>query len=178
MESFGKSMIFTVFAKAKEEISSSKTCIYDHNLPSKSTIDDQMSEMLSLSCTAMNLMTETVNFSASKKSTSIFSITRCQRMMHSSTLHIERCPRLWLMNRIQQRKDTQRNSPYLVQLKFKIQLKSEDRAIRKNTTSCKQHLKSRAQRQNIHGQRNYKPRLLGLQLSRSTGILGGKDQRN
>ena len=28
MESFGKSMIFTVFAKDKEEISSSKTCIY------------------------------------------------------------------------------------------------------------------------------------------------------
>ena len=35
MESFGKSMIFTVFAKVKEEISSSKTCIYDHSLPSK-----------------------------------------------------------------------------------------------------------------------------------------------
>ena len=51
--------------------------IHDHNLPSKSTIDDQISEMLSLSCTAMNLMTETVNFSASRKSTSIFSITRC-----------------------------------------------------------------------------------------------------
>ena len=78
MESFGKSMIFTVFAKDKEEISSSKTCIiHDHNLPSKSAIDDQISEMLSLSCTAMNLMTETVNFSASRKSTSIFSITRC-----------------------------------------------------------------------------------------------------
>ena len=28
MESFGKSMIFTAFAKAKEEISSSTTCIY------------------------------------------------------------------------------------------------------------------------------------------------------
>ena len=50
--------------------------IHDHNLPSKSTIDDQISEMLSLSCTAMNLMTETVNFSASRKSNSIFSVTR------------------------------------------------------------------------------------------------------
>ena len=164
---FGKSMIFTVFAMAKEEISSSKTCMITIS-PLKSTIDDQISEMLSLSCTAMDLMTETVNFSASRKFTSIFSITRCQRITHSSAIqrtlsaivvdesHIAVC-----------------GTPYfsilfcLVQLKFKLQLKSEDRAIRKNTTSCKQHLKSRAQRQNIHGQRNYKPRLLGLQLSRS-----------
>ena len=51
--------------------------LYDHNFPSKSTIDHQISEMLSLSCTALDLMTETVNFSASRKSTSIFSITRC-----------------------------------------------------------------------------------------------------
>ena len=92
---FGKSMIFTVFAMAKEEISSSKTCMITIS-PLKSNIDDQISEMLSLSCKAMDLMTETVN-----------------------------------------------------------------------TASCKQHLKSRAQRQYIHGQRNYKPRLLGLQLSRS-----------
>ena len=58
--SFGKSMIFTVFAMAKEEISSSKTCMITIS-PLKSTIDDQISEMLSLSCTAMDLMTETVN---------------------------------------------------------------------------------------------------------------------
>ena len=57
---FGKSMIFTVFAMAKEEISSSKTCMITIS-PLKSTIDDQISEMLSLSCTAMDLMTETVN---------------------------------------------------------------------------------------------------------------------
>ena len=57
---FGKSMIFTVFAMAKEEISSSKTCMMTIS-PLKSTIDDQISEMLSLSCTAMDLMTETVN---------------------------------------------------------------------------------------------------------------------
>ena len=67
---FGKSMIFTVFAMAKEEISSSKTCMITIS-PLKSTTDDQISEMLSLSCTAMDLMTETVNFSASRKSTSI-----------------------------------------------------------------------------------------------------------
>ena len=57
---FGKSMIFTVFAMAKEEISSSKTCMITIS-PLKSTIDDQISEMLSLSCTAMDLMTEIVN---------------------------------------------------------------------------------------------------------------------
>ena len=58
--SFGKSMIFTVFAMTKEEISSSKTCMITIS-PLKSTIDDQISEMLSLSCTAIDLMTETVN---------------------------------------------------------------------------------------------------------------------
>ena len=57
---FGKSMIFTVFAMAKEEISSSKTCMMTIS-PLKSTIDDQISEMLSLSCTAMELPTETVS---------------------------------------------------------------------------------------------------------------------
>ena len=60
MESFGKSMIFTVFAMAKEEISSSKTCMITIS-PLKSTIDDQISEMLSLSCTAMDLMTKKEN---------------------------------------------------------------------------------------------------------------------
>ena len=74
---FGKGMIIvTVFAMAKEEISSSKTCMITIS-PLKRTIDDQISEMLSLSCTAMGLMTETVNFSASRKFASIFSITRC-----------------------------------------------------------------------------------------------------
>ena len=96
---FGKSVIFSVFAMAslggrlytgyamaKEQMSSSKTCMITI-FPLKSTIDDQISEMLSLSCTAMDLMTETVNFSASRKSTSIFSITRCQRITHSIALH-------------------------------------------------------------------------------------------
>ena len=73
---FGKSMIFTVFAMAKEEISSSETCMITIS-PLKSTIEDQISEMVSLRCKAMDLMTETVNFSASRKFTSIFSITRC-----------------------------------------------------------------------------------------------------
>ena len=77
MESFGKSMIFTVFAMAKEEISSSKTCMITISSLIKGTIDDQILELLSLSCTAMDLMTETVNFSASRKSISIFSIAQC-----------------------------------------------------------------------------------------------------
>ena len=77
MESFGKSMIFTVFAMAKEEISSSKTCMITISSLIKGTIDDQILELLSLSCTAMDLMTETVNLSASRKSTSIFSIAQC-----------------------------------------------------------------------------------------------------
>ena len=54
---FGKSIIFTVFAMAKEEISSSKTCMITIS-PLKRTIDDQISEMLSLCCKAMDLMTE------------------------------------------------------------------------------------------------------------------------
>ena len=83
---FGKSMIFTVFAMAKEEISSSKTCMITIS-PLKSTIDDQITEMLTLSCKAMDLMTETVNFSASRKFTSIFSITRCYRITHSGAIH-------------------------------------------------------------------------------------------
>ena len=58
---FGESMIFTVFAMAKAEISSTKTCMITIPPPPlKSTIDDQISEMLSLSCTAMDLMDHTV----------------------------------------------------------------------------------------------------------------------
>ena len=57
---FGKSMIYTAFALAKEEISSSKTCVIVI-APLKSIIDDQISEMLSLNCTAMELTTEALN---------------------------------------------------------------------------------------------------------------------
>ena len=58
---FGKSMIFTVFAMAKEEMSSSKTCMIAIS-PIKSTIDNQISEMLYLSCISMELTTETVDW--------------------------------------------------------------------------------------------------------------------
>ena len=58
---FGKSMIFTVFAMAKEEMSSSKTCMIAIS-PIKSTIDNQISEMLYLSCKSMELTTETVDW--------------------------------------------------------------------------------------------------------------------
>ena len=42
---FGKSMIFTVFAMAKEEISSSKTCMITIS-PLKSTIDDDIANVV------------------------------------------------------------------------------------------------------------------------------------
>ena len=59
---FGKSMIFTVFAMAKEEMSSLKTCMCMITiLPLKSTIEKQISEMLMLSCTAMELTIKTVS---------------------------------------------------------------------------------------------------------------------
>ena len=58
---FGKSMIFTVFAMAKEEMSSSKTCMIAIS-PIKSTIDNQISEMLYLSCISMELTKETVDW--------------------------------------------------------------------------------------------------------------------
>ena len=74
---FGKSVIFSVFAMAslggrlytgyamaKEQMSSSKTCMITIS-PLKSTIDDQISAMLSLTSKAMDRVTETVNFSAS-----------------------------------------------------------------------------------------------------------------
>ena len=57
---FGKRMIFIVFAMGKEEISSSKASMITIS-PLKSTTDDQISKIFSLSCTAMDLMTETVN---------------------------------------------------------------------------------------------------------------------
>ena len=59
---FGKRMIFIVFAMGKEEISSSKASMITIS-PLKSTTDDQISKIFSLSCTAMDLMTETVNLS-------------------------------------------------------------------------------------------------------------------
>ena len=59
---FGKGMIFIVFAMAKEDINlcSSQACMITI-LPLKSIIGDQISEMLLLICTAMDLTTETVN---------------------------------------------------------------------------------------------------------------------
>ena len=57
---FGKSMIFTVFAMAKEEMSSLKTCTCMITIsPLKCIIDKQISEMLMLSSTAMEFTIET-----------------------------------------------------------------------------------------------------------------------
>ena len=108
---FGKSMIFIVFAMAKEEISSSKTCMITIS-PLKSTIDDQISEMLSLSCTAVDLMTGIVNLL--RESPPQFSLLLGVREKRTPAHYVERCPRLWSMNCIQQKKDAQHNSPYLV----------------------------------------------------------------
>ena len=58
--STGKEHDLAVFAMAKEEMSSSKTCTIAIS-PIKSTINNQLSEMLSLSCIAMELTTETVD---------------------------------------------------------------------------------------------------------------------
>ena len=55
---FGKSMI--LLCCGQRRISSSKTCMITIS-PLKSATDDQISEMLSLSCTAMDLKTKTVN---------------------------------------------------------------------------------------------------------------------
>ena len=57
---FGKSMIFTVFALAKQELSLTKTSVLVIS-PLKSIIDDQISEMLSLNFTAMELSSETID---------------------------------------------------------------------------------------------------------------------
>ena len=57
---FGKSMIFTVFAMAKEEMSSLKTCMCMITIsPLKCIIDKQILEMLMLSSTAMEFTIET-----------------------------------------------------------------------------------------------------------------------
>ena len=57
---FGKSMIFTVFALAKQELSLTKTSVLVIS-PLKSIINDQISEMLSLNFTAMELSSETID---------------------------------------------------------------------------------------------------------------------
>ena len=59
---FGKSMIFTVLALARQELSTTctRTCIIVIS-PLKSIIDDQILEMLSLNLTAMELSSDKVN---------------------------------------------------------------------------------------------------------------------
>ena len=59
---FGKSMIFTVFALARQELSTTctRTCVIVIS-PLKSIIDDQISEMLSLNFPAMELSSDKVN---------------------------------------------------------------------------------------------------------------------
>ena len=92
---FGKRMIFIVFAMGKEEISSSKASMITIS-PLKSTTDDQISKIFSLSCTAMDLMTETVNLS--RESPPQFSLLLGVREYRTPAHYIERCPRLWSMS--------------------------------------------------------------------------------
>ena len=54
---FGKSLIFTVFTLAREQSISAKTCVVIV-APLKSIIDDQIAEMESLNCKAMELTSE------------------------------------------------------------------------------------------------------------------------
>ena len=51
---FGKSLIFTIFAIAKEQLQSEKTCVNVVS-PLKSIIDDQIAEIASLDFTALEL---------------------------------------------------------------------------------------------------------------------------
>ena len=92
---FGKRMIFIVFAMGKEEISSSKASMITIS-PLKSTTDDQISKIFSLSCTAMDLMTKTVNLS--RESPPQFSLLLGVREYRTPAHYIERCPRLWSMS--------------------------------------------------------------------------------
>lgn len=56
---FGKSMIYTIFALASENMRSTKTCVLVIS-PLKSLIEDQISEMESLGCTAVELKSDNV----------------------------------------------------------------------------------------------------------------------
>ena len=57
---FGKSMIYTIFALASEDFQSSKSCVLVIS-PLKSLIDDQIAEMESLSCTALELTSDNID---------------------------------------------------------------------------------------------------------------------
>ena len=85
---FATSMIFPVFALAKEEMSSLKTCMMPF-FPLKSTIDHQVSENVVAELYSNGAYDSNSKF-ASRKSISIFSIYYLvleNRMTHSSALH-------------------------------------------------------------------------------------------
>ena len=56
---FGKSMVYTIFTLASQKMRSAKTCILVIS-PLKSLIDDQIVEMESLGCTALELKSDNV----------------------------------------------------------------------------------------------------------------------
>ena len=73
---FGKSMVYTIFTLASQKMRSAKTCVLVIS-PLKSLIDDQIVEMESLGCTALELKSDNVesivkdppqfNFSSAEK---------------------------------------------------------------------------------------------------------------
>ena len=115
---FGKRMIFIVFAMGKEEISSSKASMITIS-PLKSTTDDQISKIFSLSCTAMDLMTETVNLS--RESPPQFSLLLGVREYRTPAHYIERCPRLSIILHTWSSLGLSYNSNLKVALYVKIQ---------------------------------------------------------
>ena len=56
---FGKSMVYTIFTLASQKMRSAKTCVLVIS-PLKSLIDDQIVEMESLGCTALELKSDNV----------------------------------------------------------------------------------------------------------------------
>ena len=54
---FGKSMIYTIFALARQELRSATTCVLIIS-PLKSLIEDQIAEMASLNCMALELTSD------------------------------------------------------------------------------------------------------------------------
>ena len=97
IESFGKRMIFIVFAMAKEEISSSTTCIITIS-PLKSTTETRYRKFSRWAVQQWTLL-ETVNLP--RESPPQFSLLLGFREYRTPAHYIEWCPRLWSMNCIQ-----------------------------------------------------------------------------
>ena len=108
---FGNSMIFTVFAMAKKEMSSLKTCIGMIPISHlKSIIDDQTLEMLTLSCTATELTIETVSLLGESPPQLSLLLNVINNALHCmvSVIVVDE------LHTVIKKKDAQHNSLYLV----------------------------------------------------------------